>query len=522
MPLFSEPRDRFLARLTAAVREPAADGIGVFDLVAGAAVEHLYCRYVGLALVAPRGHVVTQFRHRGRPLGGTGPETLLRERVRAWRTGAPRRWDRENTASVWSIWPLLRDRDLLGAFAVQWPRTYGPDPQAAPAFRSVLDLAASLIVRSLTIEELRRLHEELLDENEYLREEVKLRFHPENIVWVSGAMEEVVQTARRLAPTTATVLIEGETGTGKELLAHLIHEHSSRASGPFIRVNCAALPESLLESELFGHVRGAFTGATSDRKGRFEAADGGTIFLDEIGDVSRKLQVRLLRVLQEREIERVGDHRPRRLDVRVIAATNRSLEEEVAAGRFRDDLYYRLNVTYLRIPPLRERPEDILPLAEYFLDRYSRENFKQVESISPVVVDLLRAYHWPGNVRELQNCMEKAVILAPGRALIPELLPSAVTAATAQAHRVAAPGKDVAPDAALATLVHEWVTARPGLPRGEVYRRIVTAVERPLLAAALELSRGNQLEASRILGINRNTLRKKLRQHRVDPRGRRR
>ena len=243
------------------------------------------------------------------------------------------------------------------------------------------------------------------------------------IVGSSAAMREVYRLTRVVAPTRASVIIIGETGSGKELVARALHRLSPRADGPYIRVNCGALSESLLESELFGHVKGAFTGAIDNKTGRFEAAHGGTIFLDEIPSMSPKLQVKLLRVLQEREFERVGESRTIRVDARVIAATNLGLEEEVSAGRFRDDLYYRLNVVPIRLPPLRERRDDIPALAQFFLERYSEENRRDAPELIPEIMRMLAEHDWPGNVRELENYIERAVVLSNNGPLTVDVLP---------------------------------------------------------------------------------------------------
>jgi DNA-binding NtrC family response regulator len=239
-------------------------------------------------------------------------------------------------------------------------------------------------------------------------------------------MQRVFEIIEQVAPSKATVLLTGESGTGKELVAAAIHERSSRARGPFVKLHCAALAESLLESELFGHERGAFTGAVARRDGRFSLADGGTLFLDEIGEISPSVQVKLLRFLQEHEFERVGGDQTIRVDVRVIAATNRNLAEEVARGRFREDLYYRLNVVNVELPPLRDRRADIPSLARFFLERFATENSKALEGFSPETVDLLLSHDWPGNVRELENAIERAVVMAPGPQIDPRHLPPAV------------------------------------------------------------------------------------------------
>src|SRR5436309_6668362 len=242
------------------------------------------------------------------------------------------------------------------------------------------------------------------------------------IVGASPAMREVYRLTRMAAPSNASVLLIGETGTGKEVIARAIHKRSHRATGPYIRVNCGALHENLLESELFGHVKGAFTGAIENKTGRFEAAHGGTIFLDEISSMSAKLQVKLLRVLQEREFERVGDAKTIRVDVRLVAATNESLEDEIDPGRFREDLYYRLNAVPIPLPPLRVNRQDIPLLAQFFLKRYGEQNRRDVPELSPEVTQALLAYDWPGNVRELENTIERLVVLSDGKSLPAGLL----------------------------------------------------------------------------------------------------
>jgi formate hydrogenlyase transcriptional activator len=252
------------------------------------------------------------------------------------------------------------------------------------------------------------------NENLALREEMDRSSMYETIVGTSEALRQVLLQVDKVAPTDSTVLILGETGTGKELIASAIHKRSGRSARAFIRVNCAAIPGSLIASELFGHEKGAFTGALQRRAGRFESADGGTIFLDEVGELSPETQLALLRVLQERELERVGSNQPIPVDVRVVAATNRDLEAAVSAGTFRQDLFYRLNVFPIRVPPLRERKNDILLLVEYLVERYARRAGKTVSNIKKKTLDILQAYDWPGNIRELQNVIERAVILYDG------------------------------------------------------------------------------------------------------------
>lgn len=252
----------------------------------------------------------------------------------------------------------------------------------------------------------------LEEENFRLRNELEDRFRPENIIGNSGAIRKVYGAIHQVAHSTTTVLILGESGTGKELVAHAIHYASPRAKGPFIKVNCAALSENLLESELFGHERGAFTGAIEARKGRIEEAGGGTLFLDEIGEFSASTQIKLLRVLQDKQFERVGSNRTRHANVRVVTATNRDLDKAVATGGFREDLYYRINVFPIVIPPLSDRKDDIMQLADFFVERYAKETGKNIRRISTPAINMMMAYHWPGNVRELENCIERAVLLS--------------------------------------------------------------------------------------------------------------
>jgi transcriptional regulator with GAF, ATPase, and Fis domain len=325
------------------------------------------------------------------------------------------------------------------------------------------------------------------------------------IVGNSPAMREVYRLTRLVAPSRASVLLVGETGTGKEVIARAIHQLSPRADGPYVRVNCGALSESLLESELFGHVKGAFTGAIDNKTGRFEAAHGGTIFLDEISSMSPKLQVKLLRVLQERELERVGESRTIRVDTRVIAATNQLLEDEIEAGRFRDDLYYRLNVVPIFLPPLRERREDIPALARFFLEKYSEENRRETPELVTDVVKTLLNYDWPGNVRELENCVERAVILSEGADLRPEQVKP-----PGQSRRLR-PGGQRSGDlqGLIQHLVRVGIQSIPA-EEGKLYERLVEGVERELIEQVLLLCDNVQVKASARLGMNRNTLHKKV------------
>ncbi len=329
-----------------------------------------------------------------------------------------------------------------------------------------------------------------------------------DIVGTSPAMRDVYRRTRLVAPTRASVLIVGETGTGKELIARSLHRLSPRADGPYVRVNCGALSESLLESELFGHVKGAFTGAIDNKTGRFEAAHGGTIFLDEICSMSPKLQVKLLRVLQEHEFERVGESRTIRVDTRVVAATNQLLEDEIAAGRFRDDLYYRLNVVPIYLPPLRERRDDIPLLARFFLERYSEENRRDAPELTPEVLEVLMKHDWPGNVRELENYVERAVVLSAGRPLTPDMVRPIDRAEMARAgiRRTASSG-DL--QGLIQQLVQAALRAVPADSR-DLYGRVMDSVERELIERVLAECNDVHVKAAERLGINRNTLHKKV------------
>jgi DNA-binding NtrC family response regulator len=335
----------------------------------------------------------------------------------------------------------------------------------------------------------------------------QLRGPIEGLIGTSEAMQDVYELTRLAARSSASVLLLGDTGTGKELIASALHRLSDRASGPFVRVNCGALTESLLDSELFGHVKGSFTDAIRDRTGRFEAAHGGTIFLDEINSTSSTLQVKLLRVLQEREFERVGDTRTIQVDVRVVAASNCDLSKEVAEGNFREDLFWRLNVLPVYLPPLRRRGRDIELLVRHFLKVYAQSNDRQIDDIEPEALAALLAYSWPGNVRELQNYIERATVLCQGNRLIPDLLPDAVIGDSKAAQTaVFRPTDDQA-------LIREFVYNRLSKAEEEdqdLHKQIVEPVEKELLQQILQNCNQTQTKAATRLGINRNTLYKKM------------
>jgi formate hydrogenlyase transcriptional activator len=320
----------------------------------------------------------------------------------------------ENGVRSYIALPLLKHGEVIGAvdFVSFQKREYSPDD--VQLLKDVSEIVSIAVSNALAYEQIKALKEQLQAENRLLQDEIVQRSIYEEIVGSSIALQKVLSDIERVARTDSTVLITGETGTGKELIAHAIHRRSPRSSRALVKVNCAALPAELIASELFGHEKGAFTGALQQRIGRFEAANGGTIFLDEIGELSPEMQISLLRVLQEKEFERVGGNKTIQTDVRVIAATNRQLELEVSDGRFRMDLYYRLNVFPVHVPPLRERPDDIPILVDYFASRFASRMGKRIRQIDKRTLDSMLRYPWPGNIRELQNVIERGVILADG------------------------------------------------------------------------------------------------------------
>jgi two-component system response regulator AtoC len=370
---------------------------------------------------------------------------------------------------------LKRAKEIYPSIEVIIITAYGSIPTAITAMREgaydyiekpFCPERAELLVEKLVE------HQRLLEENIALQQKLEERYRFENIIAKSPGMQQVIEVIKVVAKSNATVLITGETGTGKELVAQAIHSQSYRRGKPFIAVSCAALPESLLESELFGHEKGSFTGAYAQKKGKFEVANGGTLFLDEIGEMSTNIQVHLLRVLEEKEFTRVGGNEPIKVDVRVISATNKDMKQAVAKGQFREDLYYRLNVVNIELPPLRKRTEDIPLLAQHFLKRFARENQKEIAEFSPEVTDFLLRYEWPGNVRELENAVERAVILTKNSCIeIADLSPRNLVPAGSTS-----PGKNL------------------------------KQVEKNHIQDVLTETGGNYTEAARILGISRMTL----------------
>ena len=350
-----------------------------------------------------------------------------------------------------------------------------------------------------------------------LKNEVNRQLVGGEIIGRSPAMQEVYKLVGRVVTNDATVLLLGESGTGKDLVARAIHFKSARWRSPFVAVNCSAIPQGLLESELFGHERGSFTGANERRAGKFEMADAGTIFLDEIGDLPLELQPKLLRVLQEREFSRVGSVEVLRVKARVIAATNQDLQKLVAQRRFREDLYFRLHVIPIPLPPLRDRREDIAELTDYFVGKAVREMGARVTAISPGARAKLAAHDWPGNVRELENTALRAALLAPGntiRAEDIELSQGRNTSETS-AESLAARGDSTALAELIAGRIGQWLDSPDGEEPRDLYEKLVAEIEKPLIELALKRTGGNQVKAARMLGLNRNTLRKKITDHKI-------
>jgi len=381
--------------------------------------------------------------------------------------------------------PIPISRRPIGAIAVDLPFRRNRDYDHLVR---VLRLVALMIGQAVRVERLLDAERQrLIDENTHLREELRERYDFSRIIGTSGPMRQVYEQIARVARANTTVLIRGESGTGKELIAHAIHYSSPRAKKPFVKVSCAALPDSLIESELFGYEKGAFTGAQARKKGRFELAEGGTLFLDEIGEINLSTQVKLLRVLQEREFDRLGGTETVKTNVRLIAATNSDLEKAIAAGTFREDLHYRLNVFTIYVPPLRERKTDILLLVDHFLDKYSMEHGHQVKRISTPAIDMLMSYHWPGNVRELENAIERAVLVCDGSVVHPHHLPP--TLQTAEASGTVA-------DVSLSDAVD--------------------AYEKSLIQDALKTARGNASRAAKLLHSTERIISYKIRKLAID------
>ncbi len=384
------------------------------------------------------------------------------------------------------VMPVVLENKTVGVFATEFLYSKNFELEQTKIFLSVV---AALIAQSFKIENaIREERQKLADENTELRRELKEKYDFSQIIGNSSPMRQVYDQVTRIARSNATVLLRGESGTGKELIAHSLHYNSLRSKKPFIKVNCAALPETLIESELFGHEKGAFTGADKRKKGRFEMADGGTLFLDEIGDLPPQTQIKLLRVLQEREFERLGGTETLKVNVRLITATNKNLEEEIANGKFREDLYYRLNVFTIFLPALRERKADILLLAEHFLAKYEREHNKEIKRISTPAIDMLTSYHFPGNVRELENAIERAVLVCDEQVIHGHHLPPTLQTAEVSG-----------------TVTQVSLTSA------------IEAYEKDLITDALKSARGNVAKAARMLDSTERIIAYKIKKYGVDP-----
>ncbi len=428
------------------------------------------------------------------------------------RTGSRNLTDRDgNPVKISFICVPVRDGGrVVGTISIDKPYV---DDEQLEADARLLTIIAGSIAQTIRIHDLIRVEKDhWLEETQQLRENLRGKYKFDNIIGSSPAMLDVLATIGQVASSRATVLLLGETGCGKELIAKAIHYNSPRADKPLIRVNCGALSPQLLESELFGHVKGAFTGAVRDKVGRFEAAEGGTIFLDEVGTLDPQLQVKLLRVLQEREFERVGDHRTVKVDARVIAATNLDLEEEVRKGNFREDLYYRLNVVQINLPPLRKRREDIPQLIDFFLDKYNKENQRNLRKINRDTLNTLLRYPWPGNVRELENAIERAVVLSSGEEFTDDLLPLQIRLFSKQTR---GSSTDTSIESLAARLAEHAIREYQAY-EGQVYELVVGEIEKQLIREALEFNGGVKVRTADFLGINRNTLNKKVKDLGID------
>lgn len=399
------------------------------------------------------------------------------------KTGARKEIDKKNISFI--CIPIKIGNNVIGALSVD--KVFSPDMPLEEDVR-FLTIIASMIAQSVKIYQLIQSEkDELVKENINLKEELKEKYSFRNIIGNSNRMSEVFVMIARVAKSDATVLIRGESGTGKELVAHAIHYNSLRLKKAFIKVNCAALPENLIESELFGYERGAFTGALERKPGRFELSEGGTIFLDEIGDISFSTQIKLLRVIQEREFERIGGTETIKCNVRIITATNKNLEDLLKNNQFREDLYYRLNVFPIYLPPLRERKDDILLLADYFLNKYAVENKKIIKRISTPAIDALMSYHWPGNVRELENTIERAVLMCEGEVIYAHHLPASLQTAQTSKTQI---------DESLSNLVDNF--------------------EKDIIIDALKTSRGNKSKAAELLKTTERILGYKIDNYKID------
>jgi two-component system nitrogen regulation response regulator GlnG len=436
-------------------------------------------------------------------------------RVRTARTAAEGLYEvRQETPDVVVLDLQLPDRSGLDVFQelhAEYPRlpvifitAHGTTETAIEAMKHG---AFDYLVKPVDVDRLGQIVDRAVDAARLMQTPAMLptEAEPDRIVGRTPVMQEMCKAIGRIAPQEVNVLIRGESGTGKELVARALYQHSARAHRPFLAINCAAIPETLLESELFGHEQGAFTGATKRHIGKFEQCEGGTLFLDEIGDMPAALQAKMLRVLQDQTFERLGGGETVHTHVRVLAATNQDLEALVARGRFRKDLYYRLNVVSIKIPPLRDRSPDVPDLAQYFLSRYNRELGRSFIGLAPETLELLKRYSWPGNVRELQSAVKQAMLHASGHVLLPEYLPEPVRGAATSAATEGTVGSTPALD--IIALIERLLADG----QKDLHATVTAAVERELLQRVLRHTGGHQTQASELLGLNRATLRHKLR-----------
>ncbi len=401
------------------------------------------------------------------------------------RTGSRKNLNKSDIAFI--CVPIKIGSETIGTISADRP---SKEKKALEGDIRLLTIVASTISQAVRLRQLaQEKMQKVIQENQRLQDQLKIRYHPKSIVGSSKVMMGIYELIETVSKTNTTVLILGESGVGKERVAHAIHYNSMRADKPFVKVNCAALTESLIESELFGHEKGAYTGATMARKGRFEMADKGTIFLDEIGELSLAVQVKLLRVIQEKEFERIGGNTTIKSDVRIIAATNKDLAISIREGKFREDLYYRLNIFPVVVPPLRERRADIMLLADHFIQKYSREHRKKIDSISPAATAKLMNYHWPGNVRELENYIERAVMLCDDGNIQSHHLPPNLQ-------------------------VFDVVTTQD---QSGTFKGTISRMEKEIIINALERSRGNMAKAARSMGITERMIGLRIAKHGIDP-----
>ncbi|HPI92948.1 MAG TPA: sigma 54-interacting transcriptional regulator [Deltaproteobacteria bacterium] len=443
-------------------------GVAILDVAHGVDIDGLDITYL------PGEGITGQVAQTGKPMV---VRNIGKDKQFLDRTGARKKLNQEDLAFL--CVPIIYDEKVVGVLSAD---KVAQEVDNQEYELKLLGEVAELIAKAVHMRAIE-------EENRRLRNIIGRSQRPsDEIIGNSKTMKEVFGLVSQVSDSNTTVLIHGETGTGKELVARAIHKNSPRSNGPFVEVNCAAMPDTLIESELFGHERGAFTGANQKRRGRFEEANGGTIFLDEVGELSSLAQAKLLRVIQERQFQPLGSNSIVKVNVRIITATNRDLDQDVASGKFRSDLYYRLNVFPVYMPPLRERGGDIILLADYFVEKYSRQVKKSIKRISTPAIDFLLAYHWPGNVRELENCMERAVLLAGGDTIDSIHLPPSL----------------------------QMKAAAPEKKHHGKLESLVNTYERSLIIDAMKDAKGNQSQAARLLGTTKRIIQYKVEKYSID------